>query len=1165
MASNKPPAPVIVGIGASAGGLTAFKDFFAAVPDDTGMAFVLVQHLDPHHPSMLVELLRPQTRMPVAEAKDGIAVVANAVYIIPPNATLTIEGGMLRVVTPAPERQRRRPIDTFFASLAQDQGEQAVAIVLSGVGSDGSLGVRAIKEQGGFTVAQAECDHEALWGMPRSAAATGFVDAVVPIEAMPGKLIEYQRHLIEVAAHKDGGGARRDVAGQLAQIVALLRARSGHDFSGYKDKTLTRRVQRRMRVLQIETATTYIEHLKADPSELDVLFRELLIGVTEFFRNPEAFDALAKVISKLVANKGPDEQVRIWVPGCATGEEVYSVAIMVREAKDRKTTPPKAVIFATDIDADAISVARAGRFEKLPAGLSPERFERWFTKDGDAYRPVKEIRDLCMYSEHSLIKDPPFSKLDLICCRNVMIYFKSELQHRVMRTFHYALRPGGYLFLGSSESTTREDKLFAVVDKKHRILQRRDVVARLPNVLSSDVGVPNRPDVIRPAMAENAVDARARRALEPFSPAYFVIDARNDIIRFSGPETGHYLQPSSGPPNLNLFAMLRKGLRQTVRTVLHQARAQQQGVVREYLSVRIDGHNRSVCLIIEPIGESHETRLWVVAFRDVSQGTTAAPAPAAIGDVDVQALEQELRESKAQLRDAIDDLELHVEQTRVATEEYQSVNEELQASNEELETAKEEMQSINEELQTLNAELNSKNQGLLQLNSDLHNLMDNTEIAIVFLDQDLRIKTFTPAIANIFPLREGDRGRPLMQIVSNLIDSDVTGDLVKVRRTLTTVEHEIKIKQADTISTWLMRIRPYRTVDSRVDGVVVTFVDINAIALANAERARFASVARASGDAIIGLSLDGVVETWSPGAERLLGYTPKEMIGRSFSILAPEGFADEQRGILEEIRRGNEVAPFDSQRRRKDGGLVHVAVRAAPILSPKGVPFGISETMRDISERVRAEEQNRLLTRELAHRSKNLLALVLATMSQTAQHGTSKEDFIKRCEDRLRAITHAQDLLIAKDWKGASAADVVRSSLKPFMINETNLEMHGPDIELSAEAVHTLSLVLHELATNASKFGALTTPEGKIIVDWQLDAAGAKSRRFRMSWRESGGPAVVSPQHTGFGHDVIKELPKHELAADVTLEYLHGGLFWSINVPAARAVGENAEDRKIGT
>jgi len=1154
--SEKQLAPVIVGIGASAGGLAAFKNFFAAMPVDTGMAFVLVQHLDPQHQSMLVELLRPQTTMPVREAKDGIAVVANAIYIIPRDATLTIKGGVLRVETPAPERQRRRPINTFFSSLAEDQGERGVAIVLSGVGTDGSLGVQTIKEHGGLTIAQAEFDHEALQGMPSSAAATGFVDVVLPIEAMPGRLIDYQSHLNEVAAHKDGNGARRDVTGELAQIVALLRARTGHDFSGYKENTLTRRVQRRMQLLRIETATAYVGRLKVEPRELDLLFHEFLIGVTEFFRNQDSFNALAAVISKLVVDKGPDEQVRIWVPGCATGEEVYSIAIMMREARDWKAGP-KVVVFGTDIDPEAIAVARAGGFDKLPPGLSIERFTRWFGKDGDAYRPVKEIRDLCVFSEHNLIRDPPFSKLDLISCRNVVIYFNNELQHRVLRTFHYALRPGGYLFLGPSESTAREAKLFGVVDKKHRILQRRDVVPRLPNVFSPGIGgAPNRADAVRPAMAENTIDARARRALEPFSPAYFVIDTRNEIIHFSGPETGHYLQPSSGPPSLNLFAILRRGVRQTVRTALQQARGQHHSVMRENLSVRIDGHNRSVTLIIEPIGESHETGLWVVAFRDTGHGTTTATAmPVPTGDANVKALEQEMRETKAQLRDAINDLEQYVEQTRVATEEYQSVNEELQASNEELETAKEEMQSINEELQTLNVELNSKNQWLLQLNSDLQNLMDNTEIAIVFLDQDLRIKNFTPAIANIFPLRDGDRGRPLMQIVSNLIDFDVARDLSKVQRKLATVEREVRIKQVDSVSTWLMRIRPYRTVDNRIDGVVVTFMDINAIALANVERERFAALARASGDAILGLSIDGVVETWGPGAERLFGYTSNEIIGRSFSILAPEGYADEQRSILEQIRRGEEVAPFDSLRRRKDGSLVHVTLRAAPILSPQKVPIGISETMRDISERVKAEEHNRLLARELAHRSKNLLALVVATMNQTAQHSTSVKDFAKRCEDRLLAISHAQELLIAGNWKGAAVADVMRMSLKPFVVSEASLEMHGPDVSLTADAVHAFSLLLHELATNASKFGALTKPEGKIVVDWQLDGAEVTSRRFRMSWRELGGPPVVPPRHTGFGHDVIAEMPKHELAAEVTLEYLPGGLFWCIDMPAGQVVG----------
>ena len=547
---------LIVGIGASAGGLAAFKTFFTQMPADTGMAFVLVQHLAPQHTSMLVELLQPQTTMPIVEAKDGIAVAENCIYVIPPDATLTIEEKVLRVVKPAPSRQYRRPIDTFFCALAEAQGERAVAIVLSGVGSDGTLGVRTIKEHGGLTLAQADVDHEALQGMPMSAAATGLVDHVVAIEAMPSKLIDYQRHLNDVVGRKDGEGTREDAKEYLGPIAKLLGVRTGHDFRGYKENTLARRIQRRMQVLQIASVTAYIEHLKAEPAELDLLFRELLISVTEFFRNPEAFDALATVITKLIAGKGADDQVRIWVPGCATGEEVYSIAIMLREAKEQNASP-KITIFGTDLDATAVAAARAARYRKLPPGLSPERFQRWFATDGDHHCPIKEIRDMCVFSVHSLIKDPPFSKLDLISCRNVLIYLNSDLQHRVIQTFHYALKPDGYLFLGPSESATREANLFAVVDKKHRILQRRDIGATQPNIPSTrSVSAPIERNAIQPPLAEDAIDKRARRT-QPFSPAYVVIDVHDEIIRFSGAETGQYLEPSPGAASFNLFDILR--------------------------------------------------------------------------------------------------------------------------------------------------------------------------------------------------------------------------------------------------------------------------------------------------------------------------------------------------------------------------------------------------------------------------------------------------------------------------------------------------------------------------------------------------------------------------------------------------------------------------------
>jgi len=1153
MPPAKPIVPIVVGIGASAGGLDAFKKFFEHMPPDTGMAFVLVQHLDPQHKSLLVELLRPRMTMPVVEASDGTAVAENCVYVIPRNATLTIKNGVLHVVTPAPERSLRRPIDTFFAALAADQGERAAAIVLSGVGSDGSLGVKSIKEHGGLTLAQAEAeaDDAAMRGMPWSATATGFVDFVSPIDAMPAKLIGYQRHLNGVSERKNGDGVQFDAAEHLSQIIALLRVRTGHDFGGYKSSTLGRRIQRRMQVLQINDITSYLEHLRADPDELDLLFGEILVGVTEFFRDPEAFDALAAVMRNVIADKGPDSHVRIWVPGCSTGEEVYSVAIMMREAKDARTSP-KVAIFGTDIDPKAVTSARVGLYHKLPPGLSQERFERWFSKEGDQYRPTKEIRDLCVFSVHNLVKDPPFSKLDLICCRNLLIYFDTGLQHRAAQTFHYALRPGGYLFLGPSESATRDAKLFAVVDKKHRILQRLDTVASLPSVSAVDApSTPNESIGVRHSISDTAVDKRVRRALEPYSPAYFVIDAGNEIIRFSGAETRHYLEPSSGPPSLNLFALLRTDLRQRVREALQEARAQHSSVARENLIFSIDGQNRPGTLIVEPIGDKREAGPWVVAFRDTGQSSTTDSVSKPVGSADVHALEQELRETKARLQGAISDMELHMEEARSAAEEYQSVNEELQSANEELETAKEEMQSVNEELQTVNAELQSKNETLIQLNSDLQNLMDSTQIAVVFLDQELRIKNFTPAIAQIFPLRAADRGRPLIQIVSNLIDVDLASDLSTVQRTLAMIEREVKIEHAEGRLTLLMRIRPYLTVDNRIDGAVITFVDINKIALAaGTEVARYQALSRASEDAIVSMSVEGVISAWSAAAELTFGYTSVEIVGRHISILVPEGLGHEQQGLLKRVRHGEKVTVSDSVRRRKDGSLVHVAISAAPILSAEKVPIGISKTIRDITEHRNAL----LISREFAHRTKNLLALVLTTMTQTAQQSMSVEDFTKRFEERLRAMSQAHDLLLAGDWRGAAVADLVRESLKPFIADQPGLEMHGPEVILTADAAQTLSLVLHELATNAAKFGALTKPEGRIAVDWQLDEELVDPRRFRITWRETGGPAVAPPQKTGFGHELISSLPEHELDAAVTLEYLPGGLFWSIDMPASGVV-----------
>ncbi|WP_040771744.1 chemotaxis protein CheB, partial [Rhodopseudomonas sp. B29] len=824
-APRRRPPSLVVGIGASAGGLAAFKSFFDKMPSDTGMAFVLVQHLDPDHKSLLVELLRPHSAMPVVEACDRMPLVPNQIHVIPPNATLTLEGDVLRVSTPSPAREYRRPIDTFFASLADNQEDCAVGIILAGVGSDGSLGIKAIKEHGGFTLAQAEFDDTAMSGMPSSAAATGQVDRVASVESLPAKLLEHQAHLARVEQQKGADGAREDIRQSLTAITAVLRKRPQHDFGGYKQNTLIRRIQRRMQVLQIETVPAYAEHLRSEPSEGDALFRELLIGVTQFFRDEEAFEALkANFVQPLFVGRSADDPIRVWVAGCATGEEVYSIAILLQEFLSAHRSEAAVTIFATDIDPQAVTFARAARYRRTD-GLSPDRLQRWFVKEGEDYVPVHVIREMCVFSEHNLVRDPPFSRIDLISCRNVLIYMENEFQHRVMQTFHYALRSDGYLFIGPSESVSRESGLFTTVDKKHRILQRRDSArAALPHYVPQP-GVA--PAAQAPAnRVEDQIEKSARRVMAKHSPAYFVIDRHHNIVRFSGGETGRYLEPSEGNASLDLFANLSRSLRTQVRRAVESAFASGRAVEEEALS--FDGRP-PVDLVVEPIPEPGKSpSLLVVAFRASRQlpehWQKLEEAPRT--QREVEALQQELHALQIRHQATSDELESQIENMKSVTEEFQSVNEELQSSNEELETAKEEMQSVNEELQTINSELHGKNEQLLQANNDLQNLLDNTQIATIFLDDDLCVKNFTPAAREVFSLREGDRGRPVTDIVSLLSYDELREDVRKVQRTLGVVEQQLDLK--DQSATYVMRMRPYRTVANVISGVVITFSNITA-------------------------------------------------------------------------------------------------------------------------------------------------------------------------------------------------------------------------------------------------------------------------------------------------------------------------------------------------
>jgi two-component system, chemotaxis family, CheB/CheR fusion protein len=1149
--------PMIVGIGASAGGLEAFKAFFARMPVDGQLAFVLVQHLAPDHASLLAELVGRSTSMPVIEATQGMRVKPRHVYVIPPNATLTIADGVLQVRKPAPPREHRWPINTFFTSLAEDQGDCAVCVVLAGTGSDGAQGLRAVKDHGGLVLAQSGFDHEAMTGMPANAVATGLVDAVLPVSDMPARLLAYQKQM-HAAQRKQGfDGVRGDLAAHLKTICGLLHAEVGHDFSQYKEKTLMRRIQRRMLVVQAETVTDYIEYLNQHPNEHELLFREFLIGVTEFFRDPAAFEALRTIaVPKLLADRAADNVLRVWVPGCATGEEAYSIAILLREAMGSQHGL-KVKIFATDIDDRAIGHARAGRYRAPLNGISPERLERWFSKDRDDYCVVKQIREMCIFSPHSVLKDPPFSRMDLVSCRNLLIYLGNDLQERLVQSFHYALRPGGFLLLGTSERLARNARLFTELDKKHRLYVRRDDAQTRPRDLPSMQRHPveHAAQTARQQL-ENLVDQRARQALEPWSPAYVVINANHDVVRFGG-DTGRYLAPSAGAASLNLFQLLDKPLRGAVRAATLQAFAGGTLVIRETPALLLNGHERSLRLIVEPLAEGNgKIEMCVVAFDELEPALHST-APATDGEPGgelshVHKLEDELRETRAQLHTAVDLHEMASEDLKSANEEYQSVNEELQSANEELETSTEEMQSINEELQTVNAELNGKNEALNRLNSDIRNLLDSTHIATLFLDKNLTIRSYTPVMTELFHLRDGDKGRPITEISPRINYPELKSDVARVLLDMTVTERTLR-GDGDA-PTFLLRMRPYLTVDNLVDGVVLTFVDITESQRLNNEHARLAAIVNSSRDAIFGFSLDDRITSWNIGAERIFGLTAEQIIGKPLNRLRPHELSEHVESFFASHRRTTRMDEFEMIWVRPNGETVPLSMSYSPVRDSSGTLFAGKLIARDITERVRAARHTEMILAELNHRVKNTLATVQAIAQQTVANAADLPAFAESFLSRLLALSHTHNLLAQDAWIGASLAGIVNNELAPYRhdgdacINDARVRVQGDEVTLPPKQALALSMALHELATNAGKYGSLSVPEGQVAVTWTTRTKGQRPWLL-LQWTEAGGPLVAPPTRRGFGSRLIGEGIPYELDGEVTLVFSPDGVSCVIDVP----------------
>jgi two-component system CheB/CheR fusion protein len=821
----------IIGIGASAGGLEAFEQFFRNMPPDSGMAFILITHLDPDHVSMLTEIIQRVTVMPVHEAQDRMTVMPNHVYVIPPNKDIAIFHGALHLSIPENPRGLRMPIDFFLRSLAEEQGERAIGVILSGNGTDGTLGLRAIHGAGGISFVQ-EPSSAKFDGMPVSAIRSGLAAYIMPVEKMPEQMMSYKKTFYKKKIKS--ALPAPVVMGDLSKILMLIRSRTGHDFSLYKQSTIRRRIERRMTIHCIEDVNIYARFLKEHPDETLILFKELLINVTNFFRDFEAFAVLKKdILPEMFAQKPENYVFRIWIPGCATGEEAYSIAIAFREYMDDSGQEFKVQIYATDMDDDAIKTARFGIYPaNIAIDVSQERLRRFFAKEDIGYRVRKDIREMVVFASQNVIKDPPFTRLDMLSCRNVLIYLEAELQNRLIPMFHYALKPAGILFLSPSESIGNlASDLFAPINKKWKFYQAKPSVSSAHRVLTQGVDYSSNtngklPDMVKKKTEKPVVLAELIQTelLRFYAPPSVISDENGNILYIYG-ETGKYLQPAPGQPNMNLFEMAREGLQSELMTAIRTAAMQKKEVICNACPVKTNGGIHEVNLIVRPLTDSEAySGLLMVSFTDMNpEGKPVRKRRNVKPSKRADELEQELIYTKENLHATIEELQASNEELKSTNEELQSTNEELQSTNEEIETSKEELQSVNEELVTVNSELQSKIEQLAGMQNDMKNLLDSMNIGTIFLDNNLFIKRFTREAVKLFRMAATDIGRPLNDIKSDITNESIIDDAQAVLDSLVPREKEIFTTENNR---YMLRILPYRTLENVIDGVVMTFTDI---------------------------------------------------------------------------------------------------------------------------------------------------------------------------------------------------------------------------------------------------------------------------------------------------------------------------------------------------
>ncbi|MFC7520446.1 CheR family methyltransferase [Xanthomonas populi] len=1098
----------------------------------------------------------------VAGAQRRRPTAARVFLSAPSDTVVTLEENRVRLRALLEGESDHGLIDTFFVSMAHDQDGNVIGLIMGRFDGDGTLGTAAIKECGGLALV---VDDPALQALDlRSASnAAAITDDILPLPAVAARIAAHmQRH--HGLGHPAPTGVRTGSENdQLSQVAGILRNTTGHDFHGYKRATFLRRVQRRMQVVQVDTLDQYLEALRNRFDEPLQLFNDLLIGVTQFFRDRREFEFLEQqVIPRLFQGKHAGDSLRVWVLGCSTGEEAYSLAMLLREHAETLDAAPRIQIFASDIDGRALAAARVGRYtSSIVAEVAPARLRRWFVKEGDTYVVSKELRELCVFSQHSIVKDPPFSRLDLVSCRNLLIYLDAELQNRVIPIFHFALRPGGYLFLGNAENVSRHAQLFAPVERSFRVFQRIDaennVHATFPNMPLAAAGrVPAPPQ--RQRTSSNALVRAGERIAHRYAPAYVVLDEHFDVLHFSS-QAGRFIRPGSGAPSLNLLNLIHRDLRLDLRSALSRAESDQSPVHVNGIQVHEDASSWAVDLFVEPTSDSEVPRGYVVLFQEVgAREPVELPRPhdTVSGDAHVQVLENELRITRERLQSMIEELESTNEELKSSNEEYQSLNEEMQSANEELETSKEELQSVNEEVTTVNGELAHRVQELAQTNSDLKNLLESTQIATVFLDNELRVTNFTPAVTDILPLVESDIHRPISNIKLHVDYDELQDDVHRVIRTPAVLDREVE--NPITHARYIVRLLPYRTVHNFIGGAVLTFVDVTPLKLA--EQALRSSEQRLRTlmegiPQLVWRALDGGHLTWSsPQWSRYTGYSDGDSLEHGWlQAVHPDDRALTMVAWHDSLHSGE----LDVEHRlynATEQSYRWFHTRGAPVRDERGQVVEWLGTSTESDNLRRLQEQQRVLVSELQNRTRNLITVVQSVAKQTVQTSQSMPEFASKFDDRLSALSRVQGLLSQSDNMPTTIGALLHMELDALGAepDQRRIVVEGPDVALRKSTVQTLALALHELATNALKHGALAVETGTLSIRWYVVSSEGAPARLVLQWVEEGASKNLHhdrDEACGFGRRLIEKALPYSHGARTRYELSDTRLECEIQLP----------------